>query len=119
MSKITSQSDYSSYDDEGSTAVVTKDRLSVRRPRMFSVYLLNDDFTPMEFVVDILKRHFNKDHSAATEIMLNVHKKGRGLCGSYPRDIAETKVKLVSDEARQNGFPLKCILEPREDGRDQ
>tara|TARA_B100001094_G_scaffold314582_1_gene353579 strand:+ start:1613 stop:1966 length:354 start_codon:yes stop_codon:yes gene_type:complete len=112
--EILSANDFTGDDAEGSTAIMTKPRTSTRHPRVFNVFMLNDDFTPMEFVVDVLKRYFSKDHAAATEIMLNIHSKGRGLCGVYPKDIAETKVKLVTDESRQSGFPLKCIMEPSE-----
>ena len=105
-------------DDEGSTAVVTRSESRVKRPKIYNVFLLNDDFTPMEFVVDLLERHFNKDHAAATEIMLNVHKKGRGLCGRYPRDIAETKVAVVTEEAKHSGYPLKCVFEPDGEAND-
>lgn len=105
-------------DGEGSTAVMTRSESRVKRPKIYNVFLINDDFTPMEFVVDILQRHFNKDHATATEIMLNVHKKGRGLCGRYPRDIAETKVAVVTEEAKHNGFPLKCFLEPDGEAND-
>ena len=95
----------------GQSGVVIKERIQVKRPPLYGVYLLNDDYTPMEFVIGILEKHFNKDHMAATEIMLKVHKEGRALCGMFPYEIAETKVTLVIEEARQNGHPLQCVME--------
>ncbi len=83
----------------------------VKEPRKYKVLLHNDDYTTMEFVVHILKTVFHKKEPEAVEIMLNVHKKGIGVCGIYPREIAETKVALVHKLARQEGFPLKCSME--------
>lgn len=83
----------------------------VKEPSMFKVILLNDDYTAMEFVVEILMIVFNKSIEAATEIMLNVHRKGFGVCGVYPLEIAETKVETVRSLARERGFPLRCTLE--------
>jgi len=96
---------------EGDTRVIVKTNVNTQRPPLYSVILLNDDYTPMEFVIAILERHFNKDHVAATDIMLQVHNEGRAVCGTYPYEIAETKVTLVIEEARQNGHPLQCTLE--------
>ena len=79
---------------------------------MYQVLLLNDDFTPMEFVVLILQEFFNKDQQAATTIMYKVHTEGRGLCGIYTRDIAQTKVQQVMEAARASGHPLQCVCEP-------
>lgn len=98
-------------DTENDTSVVVKERVKAQRPPLYGVYLLNDDFTPMDFVVLVLEKYFNKDHAAATDLMLKVHNEGRALCGIYPYEIAETKVTLVVDEARQNGHPLQCIME--------
>ena len=98
-------------DEEGDSSIAVQDLVQVKKPPLYTVYLLNDDYTPMDFVVDILERHFNKDHTAATEIMLKVHNEGRAACGVYPFDIAETKVTLVMEEARQKGHPLQCVLE--------
>ncbi len=81
---------------------------------MHHVVLLNDDFTPMEFVVLVLQEFFNKDREAATQIMLKIHLEGRGVCGVFPRDIAATKVDQVLDAAHQAGHPLQCIHEPIE-----
>ena len=78
---------------------------------MYKVVLLNDDFTPMDFVVDVLKRFFVMNHDRATQIMLNVHTRGKGICGVFTFEIAETKVVLVNEFARQNEHPLKCSME--------
>jgi ATP-dependent Clp protease adaptor protein ClpS len=84
---------------------------NVKEPSMFKVLLLNDDYTTMEFVVEVLMQVFAKTLEAATEIMLNVHQKGIGVCGVYPLEIAETKVDAVHSLARERGFPLRCTLE--------
>ena len=80
-------------------------------PPMYSVWLLNDDYTPMEFVVEVLQTYFNKNFDEAELIMLTVHTAGRAVCGEYPRDIAETKVARVTRFAREHGHPLQCALE--------
>jgi len=79
-------------------------------PSMYSVLLFNDDYTPMEFVVEVLERFFNKNREQATQIMLQVHTKGSGVCGIYPLDIAETKVSQVLDLAKEQGHPLQCNM---------
>jgi len=84
---------------------------NVKEPSMFKVLLLNDDYTTMEFVVEVLMQVFAKTLEAATEIMLNVHQKGIGVCGVYPLEIAETKVETVHSLAKERGFPLRCTLE--------
>jgi ATP-dependent Clp protease adaptor protein ClpS len=89
----------------------TDTSLDIRYPGMFGVVLLNDDYTPMEFVVDLLQMVFSKDIEAATRIMLEVHHQGRAVVGVYVKDIAETKVEKVSDASTKAGHPLKCILE--------
>jgi len=99
--------------DSKPLAVVDKPRL--QRPPMYQVLLLNDDFTPMDFVVDILRRCFHKSESEATRIMLAVHHEGKGLCGTFPREIAESKVVLVRLKSREQGHPLACIMQ-RETG---
>lgn len=83
----------------------------LKRPPMYKVILLNDDYTPMEFVVHILQAFFGIDRENATHIMLNVHTKGKGVCGVYTRDIAETKVAQVNEYSQQNGHPLLCTME--------
>ena len=91
--------------------VATKTRTKPKKPSMFKVLLLNDDYTPMEFVVMVLKRFFSMDLEQATRVMLHVHQKGVGVCGIFPYEIAETKVNQVMDFARQNQHPLQCTLE--------
>ncbi len=98
-------------DGDGKTAVVTKTRPKTKKPSLYKVLLLNDDFTPMEFVVLVLQRFFNKGQDDATRIMLHVHHKGVGICGVYTYEIAETKVTQVMDFARQHGHPLQCTME--------
>jgi ATP-dependent Clp protease adaptor protein ClpS len=85
--------------------------IALRYPKKYKVYLLNDDYTSMEFVIDILMTLFHKSYEEAENIMLEVHKKERGLCGVYTHEIAETKVMQVSKKARDHGFPLKAIME--------
>ncbi len=80
-------------------------------PSMYSVLLFNDDYTPMEFVVEVLERFFNKNREQATQIMLQVHTKGSDVCGIYPLDIAETKVSQVLDLAKEQGHPLQCNMQ--------
>lgn len=98
-------------DDEGRTGVVTKTKPKTKKPSLYKVLLLNDDYTPMEFVVLILQRFFGKGHEEATRIMLHVHHKGVGICGVYTYEVAETKVTLVMDFSRQHGHPLQCTME--------
>lgn len=98
-------------DTDDETGIATKTRAKPKRPSRFKVLLLNDDYTPMEFVVMVLKRFFNMDMEEATRVMLQVHQKGVGVCGIFPYEIAETKVNQVMDAARQNQHPLQCTLE--------
>ena len=91
--------------------VATKTRTKPKKPSMFKVLLLNDDYTPMEFVVMVLKRFFSMDLEQATRVMLHVHQKGVGICGIFPYEIAETKVNQVMDFAHRNQHPLQCTLE--------
>ena len=93
------------------TAVITKTKPQTKRPNLYRVLLLNDDYTPMEFVVLVLERFFNKDREAATRIMLHVHHHGVGECGVFTYEVAETKVTQVIDFARENQHPLQCTLE--------
>jgi ATP-dependent Clp protease adaptor protein ClpS len=101
--------------DEGSgrsdTGTVTKTRPKTKRPSLYRVLLLNDDYTPMEFVVMVLQDVFNKPRDEAMRIMLHVHQKGVGECGVYPFEVAETKVTRVMDAARKNQHPLQCVME--------
>jgi ATP-dependent Clp protease adaptor protein ClpS len=98
-------------DDRDQLGVATKTRTKPKKPSQFKVLLLNDDYTPMEFVVMVLKRFFGMDLEQATRVMLHVHQKGVGVCGIFPYEIAETKVNQVMDFARQNQHPLQCTLE--------
>jgi ATP-dependent Clp protease adaptor protein ClpS len=98
-------------DDDPSTGIVTKTRTRTKRPSRYRVMLLNDDYTPMEFVVFVLERFFNKNREEATRIMLHVHQKGVGLCGVYTYEVAETKVAQVLDMAQRNEHPLQCVME--------
>lgn len=83
-------------------------------PQMYQVVLLNDDYTPMEFVVVVIQEFFNKDRETATQIMLKIHLDGKGVCGVFSRDVASTKVDQVTEAARKNGHPLQCVSEPIE-----
>ncbi len=94
-----------------STGVVVRSKPKAKKPSMYKVIMLNDDYTPMEFVVMILERFFNKNHEEASHILLHVHQKGVGVCGVYTYEIAETKVTQVMDLARQHQHPLQCTLE--------
>ncbi len=87
------------------------ERSKLQPPRKYKVVLLNDDYTPMDFVIDVLQRFFSLDTEQATRIMLKVHNEGRGACGVFPRDIAATKVEQVLAYARQHQHPLACIME--------
>jgi len=95
------------------SAVITKTRPQTKRPNMYRVLLLNDDYTPMEFVVDVLQRFFNKDRDTATRIMMHVHNHGIGECGIYTYEVAETKVTQVMDFARKHQHPLQCVMEKK------
>lgn len=98
--------------DRGSgSGVLTERKVKTSKPSLYRVLLHNDDYTPMEFVVDVLTRFFKKSHAEATEIMLAVHHKGVGVCGIYPYEIAETKVTVVTEAAREQEYPLQCSLE--------
>ncbi|MEO5587197.1 MAG: ATP-dependent Clp protease adapter ClpS [Novosphingobium sp.] len=98
-------------DGQDQLGVATKTRTKPKKPSQFKVLMLNDDYTPMEFVVMSLKRFFNMDLEQATRVMLHVHQKGVGVCGIFPYEIAETKVNQVMDFAKQNQHPLQCTLE--------
>ncbi len=98
--------------DDGQGAVVLERQTAkTEPPRMYQVVLLNDDYTPMEFVVMVLQEYFKRDLETATQIMLKIHHDGRGVCGVYSKDVAATKVELVLAAARRGGHPLQCIME--------
>jgi ATP-dependent Clp protease adaptor protein ClpS len=90
---------------------VVESRPEVARPPLYQVILLNDDFTPMEFVVAVLQTFFGMDHERATQVMLHVHTRGRGVCGVFTREVAETKVTQVNEFARSHQHPLLCVME--------
>ncbi|ABC64129.1 ATP-dependent Clp protease adapter ClpS [Erythrobacter litoralis] len=98
-------------DSDADVGVATKTRAKPKKPSQYKVLMLNDDYTPMEFVVMVLKRFFKMDLEQATRVMLHVHQKGVGVCGIFPYEVAETKVNQVMDFARQNQHPLQCTLE--------
>jgi len=97
--------------NDGQTGVILETRTKTKKPSMYKVVLLNDDFTPMEFVIFILQSFFQKSLEEATTIMLHVHQNGVGICGVYTFEVAETKVSEVMDLARQHGHPLQCTME--------
>lgn len=103
-----------SYDDEGSIAVQHSEP-KTKQPSLYRVVLLNDDYTPMEFVVLILEQFFQMNREKATQVMLAVHTQGKGVCGVYTKDIAETKAALVNDFARESQHPLLCEVERLDD----
>lgn len=96
---------------EGELLIKEKPKTKPKRPPFYKVILLNDDYTPMDFVVHILETVFRRSHEEAVEIMLTVHQKGAGICGVYTRDVAETKVDQVIEYARINEYPLQCVME--------
>jgi len=98
-------------DADRGTSVITRTKPKTRKPSLYRVLLLNDDYTPMEFVIHVLERFFQKDREAATRIMLHVHKHGLGECGVFTYEVAETKVTQVMDFARQHQHPLQCVME--------
>ena len=97
--------------DSGGTVVAERRVARTKPPALFQVVMLNDDYTPMEFVVMVLQQYFQRDPDTATLIMLKIHHEGRGICGVYTKDVAATKVELVLTAARREGHPLQCIME--------
>ena len=110
---VTASSEDESH-NEGDLAVAPA-KPALKRPPLYKVVLLNDDYTPMEFVVEILETYFGMGREKATQVMLTVHTKGKGVCGIYPRDTAETKATQVNQYARDSGHPLLCEVEPSQD----
>ena len=100
--------------DGGDSLVLDRITDKVKPPQMYQVLMLNDDFTPMEFVVLVIQEFFSKDRESATQIMLKIHLDGKAVCGVYSKDVATTKVDQVLDAARQAGHPLQCVTEPVE-----
>ena len=99
------------HGDTPQHGVAVKTRVNTKKPSMYKVLMLNDDYTPMEFVIHVLESFYNKAHEEATQIMLHVHQKGVGTCGIYTYEIAETKVNQTMDLAQQNQHPLQCTIE--------
>ena len=100
--------------DEGGSVVLERIAQRTQPPLMYQVVMLNDDYTPMEFVVLVLQEYFRKDRETATQIMLKIHLDGKGICGVYTKDVAATKVDQVLDAAHKSGHPLQCLSEPVE-----
>jgi ATP-dependent Clp protease adaptor protein ClpS len=101
-------------EDDGGSVVLERRTQKTKPPQMYQVVMLNDDYTPMEFVVVVIQEFFNKDRETATQIMLKIHLDGKAICGIYSRDVAATKVEQVQEAARQAGHPLQCVSEPVE-----
>jgi ATP-dependent Clp protease adaptor protein ClpS len=106
-----SEGDRKNNKTDGQVGVVTKTRPKTKKPSMYKVLMLNDDYTPMEFVVHVLQLYFGKNREEATQIMLHVHQRGVGVCGVYTYEVAETKVAQVMEHARRHQHPLQCTLE--------
>ena len=106
------------HQDDMETGIALKERPKTKRPSMYKVLMLNDDYTPMEFVVYVLQLLFGMSNDRAMQVMLHVHKRGVGICGVYTYEVAETKVAQVMDLAKENQHPLQCTIEKdgREDG---
>jgi ATP-dependent Clp protease adaptor protein ClpS len=104
-------SDKESIEDIEGDVAVQKSKPELKRPSLYKVMLLNDDFTPMDFVIDVLASFFGMGEEQATQIMLHVHTRGVGICGRYSKEIAETKVQMVNDYSRSHQHPLMCTME--------
>ena len=100
--------------DDSGTVVLERRPQKTKPPQMHQVVVLNDDYTPMEFVVMVIQEFFNKDRETATQIMLKIHLDGKGVCGVFSKDVAATKVDQVTEAARKHGHPLQCLSEPIE-----
>ncbi|MCK5284943.1 MAG: ATP-dependent Clp protease adapter ClpS [Alphaproteobacteria bacterium] len=99
------------HEKKHETGTMLKPRPKIKKPSMYKVLLLNDDYTPMEFVIHVVEKFFSKNRSEATDVMLHVHRRGIGICGVFTYEIAETKVVQVTDFARANEQPLQCTME--------
>ena len=111
LATMSTDKDHKHDDEGGHSGVVIKTRPKTRKPAMYKVLMLNDDYTPMEFVIHVLESFFGKNREEATSIMMHVHTRGVGICGVYTYEVAETKVTQVMDLARQNQHPLQCTIE--------
>lgn len=111
--RLQDDDDNGNDDADRGTFVITRTKTKVKKPSLYRVLLLNDDYTPMEFVIHVLERFFQKDRDAATRIMLHVHSHGVGECGVFTYEVAETKVTQVMDCARENHHPLQCVMEKK------
>jgi ATP-dependent Clp protease adaptor protein ClpS len=103
--------DFDPLKDSGGDTVVQQAKPQLKKPPLYKVILLNDDFTPMDFVVEVLTDFFNMNLERATQVMLQVHTQGVGVCGTYTKDVAETKVHIVNDYSREHHHPLMCAME--------
>ncbi|MFT7558566.1 MAG: ATP-dependent Clp protease adaptor protein ClpS [Flavobacteriales bacterium] len=117
ISELTLNKEDESDSFDGDVAVQAS-KPKLKRPSLYQVVLMNDDFTPMEFVVEILQVFFGMEIEQATNVMLSVHTKGKGICGVYSRDVAETKAAQVNEYSKQSEHPLLCEIEPSEDDED-
>ena len=106
-----SKKELATIDTEGETGLAIQEHVKVKKPSLYKVILLNDDYTPMDFVIEVSRKIFRKNHTESTEIMLKIHNEGKGVCGTYPKEIAETKMTQVVDKARNANFPLRCTIE--------
>mgnify|MGYP006125474399 CR=1 FL=1 len=111
MKKINLQDSKDNINNGLERGVLLDIKPKTKKPSMYNVFLLNDDYTPMEFVIIILEKVFNKKNEEATQIMLHVHKNGLGVCGTFTYEVAESKCKMVMDMAKQNEHPLQCTME--------
>ena len=111
MIKIVSEDTNNNKNNEQQRGLLLDSKPKTKKPSMYNVILLNDDYTPMEFVVMVLEKIFNKKQEEATQIMLQVHKNGIGVCGTFTYEVAESKCKIVIDMAKKNEHPLQCTLE--------
>ena len=105
---------YRPENDDSGTVVLERRPQKTKPPQMHQVVVLNDDYTPMEFVVMVIQEFFSKDRETATQIMLKIHLDGKGICGVFSKDVAATKVDQVTEAARKHGHPLQCVSEPME-----
>ena len=109
---------HKSDESESELGTITEPVIRPKKPSMYQVVLLNDDYTPMEFVVEIIEEFFYKTRDVATRIMLTVHTEGKGICGVFTQDVAETKAALVNQRAQDSKHPLMCQVEPVEDNEE-